>query len=373
MPLADTREAIGAVAELLQSELTTRTSAVTVDVGRPEAAVGSGGPKFNLFLYHLGFDGFLRNRLIDRGQPTPIWVVLHYLLTAFDSAGETDTIEAQNLLGEGLLTLQALNFINPTDTALIDNPEPLKITFDNVDADMLSRVMQGQNEHYRMSVAFEVRPVMLAFDSPATSAPLVQTVGPPGAEGVVVIPSLGPYIASVTPDRFEAGQGLTISGRDLSSDVVEVQFDGTAAAPTRVRADQILVNVPATLSPGTYIIRSAYVLPSGRRFSSNAALGHLMPTVTAVSLPNPLGVSGSNRFGLLRVTGSRLGGPDDMIFVSFYADGAVALTMEATGIAAQSVLNVDVPAGRAIPTGFYRIIVRVNGEQAVNSPEVNWT
>src|ERR1044071_5725502 len=94
MPLALTREAIGAAAEVLRSELTNRTSAVTVDVGRPETAVGSPGPKFNLFLYQVDFDNFMRQHALDRGQPKPLWLGLRYLLTAFDSTGETETIEA---------------------------------------------------------------------------------------------------------------------------------------------------------------------------------------------------------------------------------------------------------------------------------------
>jgi hypothetical protein len=373
VPLASTREAIGAVAELLRTELAGRTSAVTVDVGRPEAAVGGAGPKFNLFLYQVDFDGNLRNRALDRGQPAPLWLVLRYLITAFDSLGETDTIEAQRLLGEGLLALQELNFLEPGVAALVDNPEVLKITFDHADAELLSKVMQGQNERYRMSVAFQVRPVMLAFTSPASQAPLVQTVGPPGAEGVVVIPSLGPVAHAVEPERFEAGQELAISGRDLSSDTVEVLFESTAAVPTEVRQDRVLVTVPGTLSAGAYLIRVAYVLPSGRRFSSNPVLGRLMPTLASANIPNPLGVSGANRFGLLQLAGARLGGPDDSIFVSFYGGGTVALTMEAAGTAAQTSLDVDVPVERAIPAGAYLIILRVNGEQAIQSPGVNWT
>jgi hypothetical protein len=373
MPLSETREAIGAVAELLQSQLTTNTSAVNVDVGRPEDATGNGGPKFNLFLYQIAFDGHLKNRPLDRGQPDPLWLVLHYLLTPYDDGSETDTIGAQRLLGEGLLALQELNYIEPAVAPLVDNPEPLKITFDDADAELLSKLMQGTDEKYRLSAAFQVRPVMIAPTTPASQAPLVQTVGPPGAEGVAVIPSLGPYVESVTPDLFEVGQQLTITGRDLGGDNQEVAFESTSVVPDDVRTDQILATVPASLSAGSYLIRVARVLPSGRRFSSNAALGHLLPTLVAASTPNPLGVDGGNRFGLLRLTGDRLGGVDDTIFVSFYGAGDVALTMEAGGSGPQTTLDVDVPAERAIPAGTYRIILRVNGEQAINSPEVNWT
>jgi hypothetical protein len=373
MPLALTREAVGAVAELLRTELTNRTSAVTVDVGRPESAAGTAGPKFNLFLYQLDFDGHLRNRALDRGQTPPLWLVLRYLLTSFDTVGDSDTIDAQRLLGEGLLALQSLNFIQPNTAPLLDNPEPLKITFEPTEAELLSKIMQGNNERYRMSVGFQVRPLMLAFTSPASQAPLVQSVGPLATPGVIVIPSLGPVVDLLEPDRFEAGAQITITGRDLGGDQQEVLFESTVVIPEEVRQDRVVATVPNTISAGTYLIRVARVLPSGRRFSSNPALGHLVPTVTAANVPNPLSNSGANLFGLLQVTGERLGGPDDSIFVSFYADGVVALTMEAPGTAAQTSLDVDVLLENAIPPGTYLIIVRVNGEQATNSPQVNWS
>ena len=373
MPLALTREAVGALAELLRAELTSRTSAVTVDVGRPEASVGSAGPKFSLFLYQVEFDAHLRNRPLDSGQPTPLWLILRYLLTPFDVNGDSDSIGAQRLLGEGLLALQELNFLEPATAPLVDNPEPLKITFDMADADLLSKTMQGNNERYRMSIAFQVRPVMLAFTSPASQAPLVKTVGPPGAEGVIVVPSLGPVVDSVKPERFEAGQQLTIAGRDLGGDTQEVSFDSTAVTPDEIRQDRILVTVPGTLPAGSFLIRVARVLPSARRFSSNPCLGHLLPTLTSAAIPNPLDASGIDRSGLLRLAGARLGSPDDMIFVSFYRGGSVALTLEATGTATQTSLDVTVPPEQAIHAGLYRIILRVNGEQAINSPEVNWS
>ncbi|MCH5373507.1 MAG: DUF4255 domain-containing protein, partial [Planctomycetes bacterium] len=108
MALADSKNAIGAVSNLLKSRLTVSTSATTVDIGRPEAAAATSGPKFNLFLYQVEIDGHLRNVPLDQGQPPPVWVVLHYLLTAFDAEKESDSIDAHELLGEGMLALHEL-------------------------------------------------------------------------------------------------------------------------------------------------------------------------------------------------------------------------------------------------------------------------
>ena len=106
MPLANSREAIGQFGELLQAQLTARTSVNTVDVGRPEVAAASGGPKLNLFLYQMDFDGHMRNLPLDQGQAPPLWMVLRFLLTAFDQDNDSDTAAAHRLLGEGILALQ---------------------------------------------------------------------------------------------------------------------------------------------------------------------------------------------------------------------------------------------------------------------------
>src|SRR5688572_1681983 len=141
MALSDSKTAIGAVSELLRGQLIARTAATTVDVGRPETAAGGSGPKFNLFLYQVAVDGFLRHQPLDEGQQPPLWLVLHYLLTAFDTGSESDSINAHNLLGDGMLALQELNFLYPTVVALSENPEPLKITLDSADVELLSNIM----------------------------------------------------------------------------------------------------------------------------------------------------------------------------------------------------------------------------------------
>ena len=57
--------------------------------------------------------------------------------------------------------------------ALENNPEPLKLTFDESSAELLSKIMQGTDERYRLSVAFQVRPVMIVPGSRRASSLLV--------------------------------------------------------------------------------------------------------------------------------------------------------------------------------------------------------
>lgn len=212
MALADSREAIGAVSELLKSQLTIATTASTVEIGRPEEVSSSNCPKFNIFLYEIDFDGQLRNYPLDEGQRAPLWMVLRYLLTAFDDGKESDSSDAHKLMGEGLLALNEMNFIDPSSTALADNPEPLKITFDHADSELLSKIMQGSDEKYRLSAAFQVRPIMIAPSLPPRYTLPVKSVGPPTDEGVALIPSLGAKLETVDPEKFSLAIISSLSG-----------------------------------------------------------------------------------------------------------------------------------------------------------------
>lgn len=380
MPLADTPEAIGAVTDLVRGRLSARLNSLNVTVGRPQAAAGSGtGPKLNLFLYRIALDGHLRNTPLDEGQPAPLWMVLHYLITAFDTNRDSDSVAAHRLLGRGLSALHELNFLRPpvTETALADNPEPLKITFDEADADLLSKLMQGSEEQYRVSAAFQVRPVLIAPEATPAYAPLVLSVGPPATPGVAVLPTLGAVLDALEPERFEAGATLTLTGTDLAGYTEAWIGDQSfPALPGPERTLTATVPLATTLAARAYPVCVARVLPSGRRVSSNAVLGHLAPTVTgaaAGALANAGTLADPLMHGTLTLNGRRLGGPDDAIFVAFYLDGEVRLMLEAAGTAAQTSLEVTVSAADALPPGQYRIILRVNGEQAANSPQVNWS
>lgn len=376
MPLASSRNAIGAVGEMLRTQLATRTSTTNITVGRVESAAGSDGPKLNLFLYQVDVDGLLRNHPLDPGQKPPLWLVLRYLLTAFDLNRDSDSIAAHELLGEGVLALEEMNFLRPSAVQLADNPEPLKISFDEGNTDLLSRIMQGTDERYRLSTAFQIRPILIASSEPPSYAPLVQTVGPPGDEGVIVIPSMGPIITELEPLAFDAGATLTVHGIGLDSATQFVCLGNTRFPVTAAPDGTVQTVIPAdtALSPGSYPVTVARELPSGRLFSSNALTGTLRPMLASAAPVLPLTAEGGGTFsGDLALTGNRLGGPLDGIFVAFWRDGAVALMLEASGSAAQTGLTVTVPADQALPAGTYAIILRINGAQALATPQVAWS
>lgn len=377
MPLGESRNAIGVLTRLLAEQLAARTDATTVDVGRPEtsATFGDAGPKLNLFLYAFHHDAQMRNTPLDRGQDAPIWLSVKFLMTAVDTDRDSDSSAALDLLGQGMLALRDIDMQRPAELALADNPEPIKISFDDSSVDLLSTVMQGSDERYRLSAAFEVRPILLAAVSGTGGAPLIRTVGPPAAPGVAVLPSLGPRLDRIVPEVYETGLTLALEGGDLSADQVEVCFDDSCVAvpPTEVSNRRVAVAVPASLSAGSHAVTLVRILPSGRRQSSNALLGRMRPLVSGAShgalSPGP----NSTLFGTLNLTGDRLGGPDDAVFVGFFGAGGLALLVEGTGTPAQSALAITVAETDALRPGPYRVLVRVNGEQAADAPEVDWT
>jgi hypothetical protein len=382
MSLLDSQEAIGAVSDLLRSRLAARLNIPNVLVGRPEtAANGANGRKLNLFLYRIGFDAHMRNEPLDRGQEPPLWVVLHYLLTAFDEAKESDSIEAHRLLGRGLAALQEMNVLRPSAAALARNPEALKISFDEADVELLSKLMQGSDESYRISAAFQVRPVMIAPDQPAAYAPLVKTVGPPVAPGatvgtgVEVLPSLGPRLAAIAPERFVAPATITVTGLDLAG-VDQLQLGPLTLPAALSPTGEATATVPAAaaLSAGAYPVTVSRLLASGHRLTSNALLAHLLPRLltAAPGALSPVSAADPRLTGPLTLTGERLGGPDDSVFVAFYRNGALALMLEAAGTPAQTALTVAVTAARPLAPGSYLVILRVNGEQADDAPTVSW-
>ena len=397
MSLVDTGKAIGKVTELLRQHLQVRT-ALTVTVGRPEppsTGPNPPAPRLNLFLYEAHFDPSLRNTPLDAGQQPPLWLVLRYLLTSFDSSGSSDSVLAQEQMGEGLRALQEVSFLSlsaialpaPVIAALKDNPEPLKVTFEDTTAELLAKIMQGSDEKYRFSTAFQVRPVMIATAEPPAYGLLVgvdYTATPAariGVEGVHIplLPSLGPVLESVAPASFEAGASLTLRGTDLNLAHMSVSLGGASLAVTAQAPNSLTCTVNGAIPGGTLLsagslpLAAVVNLPGGRTRSSNLLVAALLPKVTAASTSGLHAVAGGKVAGNIRLDGNLLGTEHADIFLALYQNGAVAGLFDSpfTFAADQTSLTLAIPNNRALPSGAYRVILRVNGQQALNSPTVN--
>jgi hypothetical protein len=390
MALADSGRAIGAVTRLLRDHLIRR--GFEVSVGKPEmAAENNTAAKVNLFLYETSFDPTLRNFSLRDGEPSPLWLVLKYLLTAFDDREESDSAAAHELLGQGLSALQELNFLRldplvapDVQLALENNPEPLKLTFDESSVDLLSKIMQGTDERYRLSVAFQLRPIMIVPGHQPRASLLVgvdyttlpQTVIGEDGIGITVMPSLGPRLQRVEPQAFDVGSQIELFGEDLQSNDVEVVLGDVVLTPVVRLPDRLRATVEgdpggnpqgpiasgAALSAGELPLIVRRRLSATRARASNLLAARLLPTVDTAVL-----VAGN-----LVLTGLLLGDDTDDVMVSLYrpSDGVTVRTYDTVATAVdQQTLTVAGVAG-TVPAGSYRAILRVNNQQAKNSPTV---
>jgi Pvc16 N-terminal domain len=389
--LADTGKAIGAVSQLLRDRLLARLAGTVgnVRIGKPEmSGEGITNPRLNLFLYEIQLDPHLRNRSLDPGQSTPLWLVLKYLLTAFDEAGDSDSIESHSYLGEAMRVLQELSFLPlnslPSDVfkALDPNPEALKITFDSTSSELISKLMQGPDEKYRCSVGFEVRPVMIATGESSSYSLLVGVdyvndtiIGAKGIQ-IPVLPSMGPKIDAISPTKISLplppelsiltirGNNLNLSNLTVLLGSVELQIVAKSPDILKCELNGNIRNGSA-ISAGTHPVCVVEILPNGKTRSSNLLVASLLPVVTGAAFS----------LGNLNLEGFLLGTASDDVFVALYQNGKTVRVFDefveiAPAPPAQTQLRVQITD--TLP-GIYRVILRVNGQQAQNSPEVTIT
>lgn len=386
MSLADSGTAIGAVTRLLQDHLLRR--GFVVSIGKPEdAALNDSSAKLNLFLYETAFDPQLRNLSLRDGEPPPLWLVLKFVLTAFDATESSDTALAHDLLGRGMAALHALNFlrldplVDPgVRLALENNPEPLKLTFDESNVDLLSKIMQGADERYRLSVAFQMRPVMIVPGALPRGSLLVgidyssspeTVIGRDGVQ-IDVLASMGARLHRVEPAAFEAGATLSVFGDDISGSDIEVVLGNQLLTIVERQLGRLVVSVEG--SPGTPIA-SGTTLSAGemplivrrrlsptRTRSSNLLAARLLPTLDSAAIVG----------GDLQLNGLLLGADDDDVMVLFYRDtDGVTVQLFDTVVTAADQQTLSVAgAAAAVPSGSYRVILRVNNMQAKASPSV---
>lgn len=394
MALADTGKAIGAVSQLLRDRLLARLAGTVsnVRIGKPEmSGEGITNPRLNLFLYEIQIDSHLRNRSLDPGQSTPLWLVLKYLLTAFDEAGDSDSIESHEYLGEGMRVLQELSFLPlislPPDVfqALNPNPEALKITFDPTSSELISKLMQGAEEKYRCSVGFEVRPVMIATAELSSYSLLVGVdyvndtiIGAKGIQ-IPVLPSMGPKIDAIAPLKIShplpavfpdtpQPSILTIRGNNLALSNLTVRLGPVELPIVAKSPDTLKCELNGNIRDGTVISAGSHPvcvvesLPNGKARSSNLLVASLLPVITGAAFSD----------GNLNLEGFLLGKASDDVFVALYQNGKTVRVFDKfvemePDIPAQTQLQVEITDPSP---GTYRVILRVNGQQAQNSPEV---
>lgn len=399
MTLSDTGKAIGAVTQVLHDGLINSLGQVIRDVtvGRPEPPTNQAtNPRVNLFLYELRFDASLKNLPLDDGQAPPLWLVLKYLMTAFDKDGESDTIEAHEHLGEAMRVLQGMSFLPLHNTGiapLVDNPETLKVTFDESPPDLLSKLMQGPDEKYRFSVCFEVRPILIAPDEMPSYSLLVgmdytqdpvKIIAENGVK-IPVTPSLGPTLTDLSPSKVEVNSNLTLFGSDLNLSGVEPYLGEVKLPVIERHFDRLVclvdgeIAVGNKISAGSQEVLVVQPLDGNKTTSSNPLVVGLLPSLTEAT-PNSLATADQKIYGNIDLKGILLGTDKDAVFIGLYSKGRTVKAFDKLGdvrppptppVAPQTLRRLSIAEDDAIAAGDYRVILRINGQQARNSPQVN--
>jgi hypothetical protein len=279
--------------------------------------------------------------------------------------------------------------------SLSDNPEDLKITFDDAPTDLLSKVMQGSDEKYRLSVAFQVRPVMIAPGEPPSYSLLVgvnydtaTVIGEKGIQ-IPVIPSLGPTITEISPASFERRQTVTVKGTDLHLGNLSITLGPVELPVTMQRPDQLQfvvrpdIATPEVISAGSYPVSVVQLLPTGRRRSSNVLIGNLRPivssaivsSITTVGTPPP---PTGWKFGVIDITGELLGRNDiDDFYLALYKGGVTFAMLDtqddqSSPVGSQTARKFQMSQADAVPHGEYLAIYRVNGQQAAQGFSIDF-
>jgi hypothetical protein len=394
MPLADTARAIGAVSLALKQRIDT-ISGITVSVGRPSQPATT-NPHLNLFLYEISFDPYLKNTPLNEGERPPLWVVLKYLLTAFEAAEDSDSEKAHEHLGAALRAVNSNDLLRldglpiATIDALAPNPSALHVTFDESPPDLVAKLMQGPDDKVRLSACFQVRPVMIAPAEPPEYSLLVgvdySLPVPAPTEpyvGLDVIPSMGPVISEISPTGFEVGEEVTVRGTDMHLSDMYVSV-GPARLPIvlqtptelRFRVDPAII-ATSGISAGSHAVNVVKKLTgTGKTRKSNTVVGNLVPTLTAAAVVGAVNVNGGMAFATIDLTGVLLGLDTDDTILAFFRDGAVETTFDEFTLPpgpppAQTGRRLVMAAGDAVPAGDYKMILMVNGQRAPQSPTVH--
>jgi hypothetical protein len=390
--------AIGSVSRFLSGALTTALWNVPpynpkITVQRPQAdAPGTATqPRINLFLYEAEIDAAMRNVGLTLGGQPPLWMVLKYVMTAFDGNGESDTPESHDLLGMGMQVLAGIGDALPAlmgYTALSDNPEPLKVSFDQATPDLIARLMQGPDDKYRCSAAFQVRPVLIAQPQLPTGMQLVGIdyqlgikIGLAGIQNFV-LPTLGPELENADPQKVELGDTLALSGRGLGEPGISINFGPLTFVPSMQKSTRLEIFLgsldPARISAGNISVSATQELGNGVQISSGAVNVVLLPTIATMTIASIAKVSSINLnvYGTITLTGVLLGNAGDSLELAFVQNGLVKLLLDGhdpafTPVPDQTQQQFDVAKEKAIPQGAYFVVLRVNGQQAKQAFTLN--
>jgi hypothetical protein len=156
---------------LLQTNITNSTdpqlSGVPIDLRSPKEMRHASATGISLWLYRVTRDPDLLNRPPDRTtpnlQPWPALPVhLYYLITPMMATTE----DKQTLLGRVLQVFNDYSIIQGADLqgTLAQNDQELRVTLEALTHDEISRIWMALEEHYDLSVTYEVQVISIDSD-----------------------------------------------------------------------------------------------------------------------------------------------------------------------------------------------------------------
>jgi hypothetical protein len=206
---------------------------------------GTAGNQINLFLYRTSIDAAWRNqdppglRPGETGQP-PLPLVLSYLMTAYGE--DDDDLLAHRLLGAGMQVINDQPVLSPAAIAsalagsgLENQPEPIRVTWQPIPMDEISRLWATFSTGYRISVSFDAAAVLIDNTQPLR-APLPVLARSSGDTGPLVVPSTPGLLLLAAPPAGQPGarpgDTVTLTGQGLGG-MSQIQVSGGALTGPR--------------------------------------------------------------------------------------------------------------------------------------------
>ncbi|MFW9878034.1 MAG: Pvc16 family protein, partial [Candidatus Thorarchaeota archaeon] len=173
MGFEDTYKAIAAITAIIHKKL---SPPLKIQVGAPRS---NKDKDMHLFLYETIFDGHLKNYsynadpkfkqyLLHEEKPSLVWLVLKYLLIASDEDNPiASNYQTYSDMGYAIRKLHDNSFLEIPDEdwikeALSPRFEKLKVTFDEIPHDVISKILGDITSRYQFTISFQIRPVMIA-------------------------------------------------------------------------------------------------------------------------------------------------------------------------------------------------------------------
>jgi hypothetical protein len=315
-----------AIRNLLDLGMRDNPAGTLVTARPPDRARGTnGGNQLNVFLYQTGLSAAWRNADMplrvqggESGAP-PLPLVLYYLLTAY---GENDEdIVGHQVLGRAMSILHDHPILSPDEIGralgagpevppILDQIEGIRITFQPMSLEEMSKLWTTLQTQYRISTAYQVSVVLIDSSAPAKTPLPVLRQGADG-RGPSATPDLTPPFPALTdviapPPGIsgERGDTLTLRGHHFDGVSVEVRFHhrelnvSNALAPRPgAGATEISVQIPddaATAGDwpaGLYVVAVAVTQTTGSQSVerlTNELPFALAPHISSISPANPV-------------------------------------------------------------------------------------